>query len=155
MKAYLRWKGASALLTLALLLLPIPMVFVEEWSVRVTDENGIPVSHIRVSGEWENYTFNLSNGGELYTDVDGKVTFPKQGQIRPTFYWIAKAAWNLLNLGVHMSFGTFATVRVWDPDREWKRDPTGHWPAGANCANADCTFSKLHTELRIFLAATR
>jgi hypothetical protein len=143
----------AALAALVVLGLPIPKLFVEEWSVRVTDQNGAPVSRIRISNEWENYTFNLSDGGELYTDALGNVTFPSQRRIAPLPYWTAKALLNVIGLLIHFSSGTFATVRVSDPDREWSIDPSGRWPSGANCANTKCTASKLHSELRIILGS--
>src|SRR5262245_21208698 len=149
--SHVKSKGAVILLLVAFLALPIRKLFVEDWSVRVSDQNGIPTSHIRVSLEWENYTFNFSGGDELYTDADGTVTFPRQALIRPICYWIAKAAWTFLNLGVHTSLGTAATVQVSDPDRLWSVDQSGNRSAGANCADANCTMSKLHSELRIQL----
>jgi hypothetical protein len=152
---YLHWKIAFVVLILASLTIPVPKVFVEDWSVRVTDQNDHPVPNIRVSRGWENYTFNLGDGGELYTDDGGTVSFPKQRQFRPTTYWVAMAAWNLLHLGVHASLGTVSTVRVSDSDREWSIDPTGRWPASAICSDAECNSSKLHSELRILLVEAR
>ena len=151
---YTRWKAGSVLIVV-LLALPIPKVFVEDWSVRVTDLTGLPAANIRVSRGWENYTFSLSDGSEMYTDSEGYVAFPKQMRIRPICYWLAKATWTLLNLGVHTSLGTVASVRVSDPEREWTLDPTGHWPASANCVDANCTSSKLRSQLRILLAEVR
>lgn len=143
MSKYFQPRFLIAAVAAFLLMLPVPLRIVEEWTVRVVDQHDVPVSGVRVSGSWRNYTFDLSGGSDRYTDSNGKVVFPKQTQFLPIGYWLAKPAWTLLHLQAHASFGSRGRV--------WISDPIHVETASANCANADCTVEKLKTEFRVAL----
>ncbi len=146
-----KWQRSITVLPLvAFLVFPIPKVFIEEWSVQVNDQEGRPVSAIRVSRGWDNFTFGLGGGEDLYTNAEGKVVFRKQIRRRPSAYWIGRVAWNVVNLGFHFSSGTTGSVRITDSDRDW--EPSPNQPHSAVCRNADCTSNKLNSELRVILA---
>lgn len=141
MSKYLQHRFLIGAVSALILMVPLPLHIVEEWTVRVVDQQGVPVSGIRVSGSWRNYTFDLSGGSDQYTDSDGRVIFPKQTQLRPIVYWLAKAGWTLLHLQAHASFGSRGRV--------WISDPIPAEITSANCADANCTAEKLKTEFRV------
>ncbi len=136
-------------LFLSLFIFPIPRVQITDWHVHVIDQHGLPVSGIRVSRHWNNYTFGLSGGADSYTDKQGSVIFRKDVRIRPTIYWVLRAAWNVVNLGVHASFGKIGEIGVSDPDRDWELDVASARPGAATCVDTNCTMATLHSELRI------
>ena len=152
---YLWLSQVLILLFLLIFIFPIPKVLIEEWSVRVIDQDGVPVSGIRVSGGRNNYTFGLAGGADFYTDADGKAIFPKHVVTEPVIYWTTRAAWNVLNLGVHASFGTIGAVRVSDQNLNWEFGQSPERHSGATCADSECTSAKLHSQFRIVLRKQR
>ena len=132
--------------------LPLPKLLTREWTVQVVDQDALPVSNIRVSGGWNNYTFGIRGGTDLYTNAQGQVSFPAETRTRPIVYWIGKATWNFVNLGVHAGTGTVGHVRVTEADREWQ--PSPHAPNSAICSDGECTSNKLHSDLGIVIVKT-
>jgi hypothetical protein len=133
------WTGFILLVVLFIGLVPFPRTILQEWTVRVVNEHGIPMQGIRVSCELDDYTYGLSFGWDLYTNVEGKVVFPKTTLFRPAIYWIAKATWNLINLLGHASFGIRGRV--------WISDPQAADHESVVCSRQSCTAQKLETEL--------
>ena len=121
-------------------LVPFPRTVLQEWGVRVVNEQGIPVSGIRVSCTLNDYTYGLRSGWDFYTNSEGKVAFPKTTFFRPPIYWIAKASWNMLNLLSHSSFG----IR----GRAWISDPQASEHESVLCSDESCTAHKLQSQLR-------
>lgn len=148
---HLRFRVLLVAVIVLILIVPIPKSFIQEWTVRVVDQNGVPVSGIRIWESWENYTFGLSGWTELYTDRSGKVVFPSQKQFAPLMYWMVKAIGNVLGFGVHAGFGTFG--RVWIADQKLRdfpiADPKFMELTAANCSDAHCTESKIESELQL------
>lgn len=56
----------------------LPRVMVQEWSVRVIDEVGIPLPDVRLERAWDDYTFSASAGDELRTNQAGAAVFPRK-----------------------------------------------------------------------------
>lgn len=138
-------------LVVVVLLVPVPKLVVRQWSVRVLDTNGSPVSGIQVSLDWENNTFRITGGTESYTDSDGKVVFGNQRSYGPIAYWGAKAISNVVGFGVHAGFGTAARVRISDA-RLISTIATEQRLldlSRTNCFNAECTAAPLSSELRV------
>jgi hypothetical protein len=136
-----RLRFAVMMGVLLLLIFPIPKVVIQQWSIRVLDENGVPVSGIRVSESWDNYTFGLSGGSSLYTSVDGRVVFPRQRHFGPVAYWVTKATANIVTFGIHAGFGSIGRV--------WISDPKPKEVTSVNCGGSRCTDDKLESELRL------
>src|SRR4051812_19203055 len=89
---------------------PIPKVMVQEWTIRVVDESGAPLSGVMLTETWENYTFRVSGWDEFQrTNLDGIFVFPKKTVYRPVALWLLGALSNL-RAGVHACLGDFATV---------------------------------------------
>jgi hypothetical protein len=141
---------------IAIMIFPSPKVFVGEWLVRVIDQNGAPVSGIRVSQSWESYTYRLSGGEDLYTDSQGKVIFPRKSRFAPNGYWLIKATLNVLGFGVHASFGSFGRVWIADPRlsdpslrESLLRNPKAIELLADNCSNVLCTSGTRESQLRL------
>jgi hypothetical protein len=104
------------------IIIPIPLKFVGEWTVRVTDYDNRPINDARVLQSWKDYTFGVSGEQNVYTDSEGKVVFAPQIKYGPLAYWAVKAVANVVGFGMHASFGTSGRVRVvemrtLDPER--------------------------------------
>jgi hypothetical protein len=138
MRHYLKW---LVIPIVVLSLVPTRKVLIADWAVRVTDEMNNPISGIRVSENWQNYTLSLSGGSDLYTNADGRAEFAKREQRAPVSYWLARSLWTKVTYGAHASSGVVGTVRVSDP-----RLPA---PAGANCADSSCTARTITSQLRV------
>ena len=141
---HLHLKPITIITFLALILLgliPKSKVLIADWVVLVTDESNRPVSAVRISQNWDSYTFSLSGYLDLYTDTNGQVIFPKRERSAPISYWLAKALWTKVTYGAHASSGVIGSVRVSDP-----RFPSS---TSAGCAYASCTNGKITSQLRI------
>ncbi len=126
--------------TLIVVLIPLPRVVLQEWAVHVVDQAGIPVSGIRVSCMWDDYTYSIGGGWDLYTNSEGWVTFPKTTLFRPILYWAWKAAWTVLNLLAHASFGVRGRV--------WISDTKASEHSSVLCSGNECTDARIESELR-------
>ncbi len=122
-------------------LIPKSKVLIADWVVLVVDESNRPASAVRISQNWDNYTFSVSGYMDLYTDANGRVIFPKRERSAPISYWLAKALWTKVTYGAHASSGVVGSVRVSDP-----RFPLS---TGANCAYSSCTNGKITSQLRV------
>lgn len=146
-----RGKWLAVIVFFLIVVVPIPKVLIEEWSVRIVDEHGVPISGIRVLESWENYTFRVSGGAEKTTDSEGTVIFQRQRQFAPLLYWVAKSVSNIVGFGVHASFGTFG--RVWTIDESLERlPPTNQHQlpvADASCFDESCTSARLQSEFQL------
>lgn len=141
----------ATVVAVAVMIFPIPNVLIGEWPVRVTDQNGDSVSGIRVSQSWENYTYGLFGGEDLYTDSQGRVVFPRRRQFAPSAYWLTKATLNIVGFGVHAGFGSFGRVWISDPKlrEQMPRDPKAIDRLASNCSNAQCTDHQLQSHLQL------
>jgi hypothetical protein len=126
-----------------LALIPVNIVFIAEWNVRVTDEREMPLSGIRVSQNWQNYTLGMSGGQDLYTGSEGTAVFTKRQQRAPIGYWFLRMVWTRFQYGVHASSGTVGTIRISDLKLVN--------PAGANCSDLQCTNQTIQSTLRSVL----
>lgn len=127
----------------ALSLIPVRKVLIADWSVHVVDQHDTPLNGIRVSRNWEQYTFDLSGGTDLYTGTDGLVRFPKLERRAPLAYWLFRAVWNRINYGAHASAGTHAWVGI--------SDMRIAQPVSAHCADQQCTADAIESTLRAAL----
>jgi hypothetical protein len=125
---------------LVVILVPLPRVVLAEWAVRVVDQAGMPVSGIRVSCMWDDYSYGIGGGWDLYTDLQGWVTFPRTTLFRPILYWAGKATWTLLNLLAHASFGVRGRV--------WISDPKASEHSSVLCSGSGCTAARMVSEIR-------
>jgi len=133
------WLGfVVKVLVVLLVAVPLPKTVIAEWTVQVIDQNDRPVSDIRVSSIWNDYTFGLSGGSDLRTNPEGIVRFAGETQFRPVLYWAIKAAVTQLNL--HSSSGFRGRV--------WVSDPTING-ASAHCLDGQCTKGRLQSELMV------
>jgi uncharacterized oligopeptide transporter (OPT) family protein len=128
-----------AILLIILAVFPIQKILISEWIVQVVDQSDTPISGIRVTQIWNNYTFSISGGADLYTSAKGIVTFPQRVQSSPVGYWIAMAVWTKITFGVHASSGTIGTVNI--------SDLKASMLVGANCANQRCTSGTIRSNL--------
>ena len=147
-KRHTRVIGAISVL---LLIAPIPKLLIDEWTVRVTDQHGLPSNGVRVWQNWENYTFNLSGSSEKYTDSQGTVVFPPQRRFAPIAFWVVKAIANVVGFGAHAGFGTFGRVWIADQEPNDSANLTLLDSGAANCSGDRCTADKLTSELRVAL----
>src|SRR5262245_8847680 len=134
-----------------LVLVPVPKSIIDEWSVRVFDEDGVPVAGMRVWESWENFTFQLSGWSESYTNSKGEVVFPAQKRFAPLMYWAVRGIWNVVGFGVHAGFGTVG--RVWIADEKLREvqtsDPRLMFMTAANCSDGSCTARRLESQFRV------
>jgi hypothetical protein len=118
---------------------------IEEWTVRVLDENGAPVQDIRAGQLWHRYTFGLDGAYEMRrTNAYGVAAFPRRAYWAPIVFWALRAA--SVQLNVHGSSGTDGQVsmvldpRKFEPIRGYETD---------HCSDAHCTDTPLDSELRL------
>lgn len=137
----LRPRVLGMVFLILIVVVPIPKSLIQEWSVRVIDQDGVSVAGTPVSESWENYTFGISGGTTLYTNSEGTVVFPSQRYFRPIAYWFIKAVANVLGFGVHAGFGSVGRV--------WISDPRPKEVTTANCSNDQCTAQRIQSELRV------
>jgi hypothetical protein len=140
-------KGFPLVLALALILIPIRMRFLGEWTVRVEDENGIPLAGIAVDESWRSYTFIIGGYSSLRTGPSGIVVFPPVARWRPLAVWAVSTF--LARINVHGSWGhSGGSVRVFD-DAVESSPGAG---AGTNvCSNKECE-SPRQARFRVYLS---
>ena len=114
------WITASAI-AIAVLLTAIfasirrTRIFVEECDVTVLDNSGRGIPNLRISEDWNAYSYDLSGGGDVRTDPNGRVAFPRQTVTRSLLFWRLQPVLVRMNYGVHASRGVTANVRVSEP----------------------------------------
>lgn len=109
----------------------------------MVDENQAPISGIRITEMWNNYSFHLFGGADVYTDADGVANFPKAERTAPVFYWVLRAIWTKVDQGVHASSGTIATINI--------SDLKVAKSVGANCVDWMCTEGTIKSQLNASL----
>ena len=116
-------------------------VFMEECTVVVLDANGLPVKGIRVTESWDSYSYELHGGGDIFSDEQGRVTFPKGAARHSLLFWQLRPVLTQLNYGVHASFGTSAFVHI-SQSGVVSDD-------GFSCSNNHCNDHRLVLQFRI------
>ena len=137
-----------ALVALVLALFPVRQTMLAEWTMRVSDEAGAPLSNIAVEQSWTNYSFGMDAWSERVTDSNGLAVFPAVVRWRPAGYWLLRALPIVLN--VHGSFGSKdGRVRVFDRAVEFAPGVG----SSASCGDARCVAAPLRSDLRVFLTS--
>jgi len=100
----------TAAIVLALSLIPVPYLASPEWSVRVVDESGNPLSGMLVRLSYTNYSVETTGHDEdRYTDQRGATIFPKHRRWASTLQRCFFTALSATALA-HASYGPSATV---------------------------------------------
>jgi hypothetical protein len=89
--------------------------FVSECSVEVVGLDGLPIENIRVSENWNAYSFDLAGGTDLRTDTQGRVRFQAQWQEHSALLWLLKRVGAAINYGAHASKGVGAFISISEP----------------------------------------
>ncbi len=122
-----RWKIVGFIVLLALII-PFPTVLVNEWTLRVVDENSSPLPNVKVENNWTNYDHPFSGGLEARrSDEDGYITFPARyvwGNLSSRIVFSLLASLSTL---AHGSTGHSIYVRIYDECYYTKSDGQIHW----------------------------
>ena len=119
--------------------------FVAPCDATVSNQDGRPITGIRVDETWNAYSFDLSGGGDLLTDDLGRVHFTEQSATHSLFFWYFMPVFVRLNYGVHASFGTYANVSV--PYPVDKYEPLGS--DGFSCSDSECVARPIRLEIKL------
>jgi hypothetical protein len=145
---YKRLRWSLLLLPLIALAIPIRIVFLNEWIVRVRDEKNVELPNISIEQSWDSYTFNDRGSRSLRTDSSGLARFSEVSVRRTVAEWVVRTIPVLLN--VHGSWGDSAgSVRVFDDAVE---GTPGMGAGSDSCGNRECTNHPHETEFQVYLA---
>jgi hypothetical protein len=115
--ALLKVSLAVGVILLAALLISTESLVVPTWSVEVIDINGKPIEGINVRQVWQDYSVELQSHEEvIVTGKNGKASFPERKVAASTLARILGPIGNVLNTGVHASFGPSSWLIVWGKD---------------------------------------
>jgi hypothetical protein len=124
------------------------MVFLNEWTVRVNDDQSAPLPNISIDQEWASYTFDVRGYSSLRTDSKGMARFPEVSERRTVGEWVARTIPVLLN--VHGSWGdSTGSVRVFDDAVE---GTPGAGAGSDSCGNPECTERPQESVFQVYLA---
>jgi hypothetical protein len=105
--------------------------FVESCVVVVRDRSGQAAQGVRVSESWDAYSYELSGGGDLWTDESGQVYFPKGAGRHTMLFWLLRPIVNRLYYGVHAGYGIYANIHISQPGEQ---NPNGFSCSGKKCS---------------------
>lgn len=104
-------------------LYPYKTTVVPAWKLRVVDAEGNPVKNMPVNYSWQNYSLE-SNGNEerTRTDENGYVSFPERTIRAALLQRMLGPVLNILQTGVHASFGSSGHIVVWGRPEEYETE---------------------------------
>jgi hypothetical protein len=114
---------AAAAIVLAIVLASLASIdkertFVASCTVTVQDANGHPVKRIRISENWDAYSYDLSGGEDTWTDENGRASFPRRSGKHSLLFWQFRPVLTHLDYGIHASSVVDAFIRISDPGRQ-------------------------------------
>jgi len=127
--------------SLYILLTPMERKFVESITVILRHDNGRPAEGIRVSEDWNAYSYNLRGGGDLITDERGQVSFPSVVARHNLLFWLVGPILTRIKYGVHSSSGISAHILISDPSV----GPVN----GFSCVGSQCSESPIALNRRV------
>lgn len=102
---------------LILSLIPRESVVVPAWSVQIVGVDSRPVEGINVRQVWQDYTLESNSHEEMVVAPrDGRVSFPERRISVPRLMLVVGIIRNVLNSGVHSSFGPSSWLIIWGKD---------------------------------------
>lgn len=119
--------------------------FVAPCTVRVVGKAGGPIADIRVSEDWDAYSYDLSGGLDIETGANGQAFFPSQSSTHSILFWALRPTLTRLNYGAHSSSGTTARIGVSEPSLRADEAVTKSF----SCSNAACVGHPLELEIKV------
>jgi hypothetical protein len=103
------------LVIVVLTITPFNYQIVPVWELRVVDKNGKPIDGIKTRQTWQFYATEFSGHEEdKLTDETGHVRYSARSVTVSLFTMISGSVKNIIQSGIHASFGTYAQIVVWD-----------------------------------------
>jgi hypothetical protein len=106
------------LLVTGSVLYPFETTTVPAWTLRITDEDGVPYGALRVVEYWKHYSLELDggeNGEERWTDQNGVVQFPPRKIRAGLLSRMFRTAITSLSRLMHGSVGIHAYIIATGP----------------------------------------
>jgi hypothetical protein len=136
---------AAVLAIVALGLVQTQKEFVAPCTVKVTGKGGRPIANIRISENWNAYSYDLAGGQDAQTAASGYASFPAQFSKHSVLFWSLSPILTRFNYGAHASSGITATIGVSEPGLR----ATEGEARGFTCTDGKCIDHPLEFEIKL------